>query len=82
MILSTVLAPWFTPMNYFEGLFAGLLIGFTGFFGDVTISALKRDLGVKDAGTLLPGHGGVLDRIDSLILSAPVFFNLVYWLYF
>ena len=82
LILSAVLAPWFTPMNHFEGLFAGLLIGFTGFFGDVTISALKRDLGVKDAGTLLPGHGGVLDRIDSLILSAPVFFNLVYWLYF
>jgi phosphatidate cytidylyltransferase len=69
-------------MDHLEGLFAGLLIGITGFFGDVTISALKRDLGVKDAGTLLPGHGGVLDRIDSLILSAPVFFNLVYWLYF
>ena len=82
LILSAVLAPWFTPMDHLEGLFAGLLIGITGFFGDVTISALKRDLGVKDAGTLLPGHGGVLDRIDSLILSAPVFFNLVYWLYF
>jgi phosphatidate cytidylyltransferase len=82
LILSALLAPWFTPMDHLEGLFAGLLIGITGFFGDVTISALKRDLGVKDAGTLLPGHGGVLDRIDSLILSAPVFFNLVYWLYF
>lgn len=82
LILSVLLAPWFTPMNHWEGFFAGLLIGFAGFFGDVTISALKRDLGVKDAGTLLPGHGGVLDRVDSLILSAPLFFNFVYWLHF
>jgi len=82
LILSVLLAPWFTPMNHWEGFFAGLLIGFAGFFGDVTISALKRDIGVKDAGTLLPGHGGVLDRVDSLILSAPLFFNFVYWLHF
>lgn len=82
LILSVLLAPWFTPLNHWEGFFAGLLIGLTGFLGDVTISALKRDIGVKDAGTLLPGHGGVLDRVDSLILSAPLFFNFVYWLHF
>lgn len=52
----------------------GALIGFTGFFGDITFSAIKRDLNIKDLGNSIPGHGGLLDRVDSLALTSIVFF--------
>ena len=82
-LLAWVLAPALTPMQgSFEALCAGLLIAVAGFVGDVTISAIKRDLDIKDSGALLPGHGGMLDRIDSLTYTAPLFFHFIYFLHY
>ncbi|MCP4383101.1 MAG: phosphatidate cytidylyltransferase, partial [Hyphomicrobiales bacterium] len=79
-VLAALLAPWLTPFGLAEGVVAGAALGCLGFAGDVTVSALKRDLGIKDSGGLLPGHGGILDRLDSLVFSAPIFLHAVrYW---
>ncbi len=75
-LLSAAIAPWLTPMDRLQGLGMGLLLGCLGFVGDVVMSAIKRDSGVKDTSTAIPGHGGVLDRVDSLTYTAPVFFYL------
>jgi len=73
--LATALGPYLTPMDHLWSALAGAVLGVAGFLGDITISAVKRDLGVKDTGGLIPGHGGILDRVDSLTYAAPAFFH-------
>ena len=77
----SLLVRFLTPFPVWETLVVALLICVVGFFGGAVMSAVKRDLGTKDFGSVIPGHGGVLDRVDSLCYSAPVFFHYVRYFY-
>ena len=93
VVLAPIIAPWLTSLGQHGGplgvpeplqpivapVLAALLISVAGFFGDINMSAIKRDSGVKDSSKLLPGMGGVLDRVDSLTMTAPVFVYFLMW---
>ena len=76
--------PWMLSFSFdhFEPLhlvLTGLIVGIGGQLGDLAISFIKRDIGIKDMGALIAGHGGILDRVDSMIFVSPLFFHMVRW---
>lgn len=85
VIITTTLAVAFsylTPFDTIQAIGAGLIISLGGFVGDVVVSMIKRDVGVKDASNLIAGHGGVIDRVDSLTYTAPLFFHYIYYIFY
>ena len=74
-----VVGLWLLGASWWWGVVAGVAIAFVGTMGDLTESLIKREAGLKDMSQILPGHGGVLDRVDALLMSAPVAYFIFAW---
>jgi phosphatidate cytidylyltransferase len=78
-LVFTLPTPLSLPLSYGHAVLLGLLVSIFGQLGDLVESLLKRNMGVKDSGKLVPGHGGVLDRIDSIVFAGVVVYYYVIW---
>ena len=81
-----IILPWLLRFSFpffgaWQLILTGLIVGIGGQLGDLSISVIKRDIGTKDMAETIPGHGGILDRIDSLVYAAPLFMHMIAYYY-